>query len=199
MARRVDGFQKDEIEVPRRYPWPEWTDESVWEIRHGEDYDVATENMRVNLHERAKQQAMTVRTEIVRDGDSEGLRFQFLSMIIEGPTEHPSDRDGRLFRYRRGAIEESVFVSISGTVMACDPATLPSRVRAAALTLGRSAVEERLRLGRNPKRITVDSSGIREELADGASPAVSRALPVVAGDPPRGPDGRTLDEHLEGR
>jgi hypothetical protein len=77
MARRVDGFKKDKTETPRRYPWHEWTDSSIWEIRQGEDYDVATENMRVNLHERAKFQAMIVRTEIVRDKAGEGLRFQF--------------------------------------------------------------------------------------------------------------------------
>lgn len=77
MARRVEGFMKDKPDAPRRYPWHEWTDGSVWEIRQGEDYDVASANMRVNLHERAKLQGMTVRTELVRDKDGEGLRFQF--------------------------------------------------------------------------------------------------------------------------
>jgi hypothetical protein len=199
MARRVDSFQTERPETARRYPWAEWTDESIWEIRQFDDYNVPTENMRVNLHERAKQQVMTVRTEIVREPGSEGLRFQFTSMIVEGPVELPSDRDGRLFRYRRGGIEQSVFVSISGTVMACDPSTLPKPVGSAVQTLGRSAVEERLRLGRNPTRITVDSVGIREESAGEVSTAASHTLPVVGGDAPRGPDGRTLDEHLGGR
>jgi|GEM_PF-4156952 len=76
MARRVDGF--DDAFMVRRYPWLEWTEEnSVWEIRRGEDYDVATENMRVSLHERAKYQNQSVKTRIVRGADWEGLRFQF--------------------------------------------------------------------------------------------------------------------------
>jgi hypothetical protein len=62
----------------RRYNWPDWTDGAVWEIRQGDDYDVATENMRVNLHTKARQIGAKVKTAIVREGDSEGLRFQFL-------------------------------------------------------------------------------------------------------------------------
>ena len=41
-----------------------------------EDYDIATENMRVNLHERAKQQGLVVKTRR-GDGEWEGLRFRF--------------------------------------------------------------------------------------------------------------------------
>jgi hypothetical protein len=76
MARRVDSFENGG--TMRRYPWSEWTDGSIWEIMRTEDYDVPTENMRVNLHERAKQDGMKVRTAIVRPSAlQEGLRFQF--------------------------------------------------------------------------------------------------------------------------
>jgi hypothetical protein len=76
MAQRVHSF--DNASPVRRYDWTNWTDGSIWEIRRGEDYDVPTENMRVNLHERAKQQGLKVRTQIVRKSPSlEGLRFQF--------------------------------------------------------------------------------------------------------------------------
>ena len=47
----------------------------MWEIRHGEDYDVATENMRVNLHMKADALAQRVRTKKTAEG--EGLVFQF--------------------------------------------------------------------------------------------------------------------------
>jgi hypothetical protein len=86
MARRVESFQKNTVDAPRRYPWAEWSDGSIWEIRQGEDYDVPTENMRVNLHERAKQQVMKVRTEKITDEHGEGLRFCFTRLQLESPT-----------------------------------------------------------------------------------------------------------------
>ncbi len=76
-AQKVEGFMDERPGPARRYDWPSWTDGSVWEIRRGEDYDVATENMRVNLHMKASQLGRKVRTQIVRDGGREGLRFQF--------------------------------------------------------------------------------------------------------------------------
>jgi hypothetical protein len=86
MARRVERFEKYVQEAPRRYPWEQWCDGSIWEIRQGEDYDVPTENMRVNLHERAKQRVMTARTEKFRDKQGEGLRFCFISPMLVSPT-----------------------------------------------------------------------------------------------------------------
>ncbi len=85
MARRVDRFEKEVQEALRRYPWEQWCDGSIWEIRQGEDYDVPTENMRVNLHERAKQRVMKVRTEKFKDKPSEGLRFQFIALELVSP------------------------------------------------------------------------------------------------------------------
>jgi hypothetical protein len=77
MARRIDSLEDDG--TARRYPWVEWTQEdTIWEIRRGEDYDVATENMRVNLHERANYQNQRVTTRKVAGADWEGLRFQFV-------------------------------------------------------------------------------------------------------------------------
>src|SRR3954467_13759357 len=77
MAKRLENFPGDAPSVGRRYPWPEWTDGSVWEIRRGDDYDAATENMRVNLHMKADSLAKKVRTKKVRDEQGEGLVFQF--------------------------------------------------------------------------------------------------------------------------
>src|SRR3954447_13556671 len=77
MAKRLESFPGDVPSGARRYPWAEWTDGSVWEIRRGEDYDAATENMRVNLHMKADALAKKVRTKKVRDEQGEGLVFQF--------------------------------------------------------------------------------------------------------------------------
>src|SRR4051794_29071360 len=78
MARRLESFPRDEQSHPRRYPWSDWTDGSVWEVRKGEDYDVATENMRVNLHMKADALLRKVRTQKVADERGEGLVFEFL-------------------------------------------------------------------------------------------------------------------------
>jgi len=65
----------------RRYPWDKWTDGSTWEIRRGQDYDVATENMRVNLHMRASSMGCKVRTRKLKDDHrEEGLAFQFFGI-----------------------------------------------------------------------------------------------------------------------
>src|SRR3954453_11287223 len=80
MAKKLDAFPGDSPEDsgPRRYPWSDWTDGSVWEIRRGDDYDVETENMRVNLHMKADALTIKVRTSKVGDDHGEGLIFQFL-------------------------------------------------------------------------------------------------------------------------
>ncbi len=75
MAKRLNAFPGEE-KGSRRYPWGEWTDGSAWEIRQGSDYDVATENMRVNLHLKADALGRKVRTKKVAGGA--GLIFQFL-------------------------------------------------------------------------------------------------------------------------
>src|SRR5687768_9900064 len=77
VARRHDAFPGEDRSGARRYPWSDWTDGSAWEIRRGVDYDVATENMSVNLHVKADALAIKVRTRKIGDADGEGLVFQF--------------------------------------------------------------------------------------------------------------------------
>jgi hypothetical protein len=78
MARQLDQFPADEApRAGRRYPWDDWTNGSAWEIRRGEDYDVATENMRVNLHMKADSLGRKVRTKKINDAEGEGLVFEF--------------------------------------------------------------------------------------------------------------------------
>jgi hypothetical protein len=78
MARKLNSFPGAGAPSPQKYPWAEWTDGSVWEIRSGEDYDVATENMRVNLHMKAETLSCRVKTQKIRDDEGEGLVFQFV-------------------------------------------------------------------------------------------------------------------------
>lgn len=80
MARRLASFGEPGHGHARRYPWAEWADGTPWEIRRGEDYDVATENMRVNFHMKAKQLGCKVRTRKFTHPDGEGLIFQFLDV-----------------------------------------------------------------------------------------------------------------------
>lgn len=78
MGRRLDSFPGDQQPRQRRYPWNEWADGGVWEIRKGADYDVDTENMRVNLHMKADALLRKVRTRKLVDEHGERLVFQFL-------------------------------------------------------------------------------------------------------------------------
>jgi hypothetical protein len=94
MARRLDAFPAVPPSGRRRYPWHEWTDGATWEIRRGDDYDVATENMRVNLHIKAETLARKVRTRKIRDDDGEGLIFQFLGsddLAVKNATTESAD------------------------------------------------------------------------------------------------------------
>ena len=64
MAKQLEEFPGHERapKTGRSYPWSDWTNGRVWEIRQDEDYDVKTENMRVNLHMKADSLGRKVRT-----------------------------------------------------------------------------------------------------------------------------------------
>ena len=96
MAKRLEQFPDDKApKTRRRYPWPEWADGSAWEIRRGEDYDVATENMRVNLHLKADSLGQKVRTKKVNDEEGEGLAFQFIPSEEEEIMRASTARDAQ--------------------------------------------------------------------------------------------------------
>ncbi len=88
MARRINGFSGSGTTGKRTYPWVEWTDGSTWEIAQGEDYDVPTENMRTNLHMKAKAIGATVESHSFNDGSTSGLRFRF-SEDGDNPAREP--------------------------------------------------------------------------------------------------------------
>jgi hypothetical protein len=51
LARKLEAFPEGEAPRQQRYPWKQWTDGNVWEIRRGEDYDTTTEHARQPPHE----------------------------------------------------------------------------------------------------------------------------------------------------
>lgn len=94
----------------QKYPWGEWTDGGAWEIRRGQDYEVTTENMRVNLHMRASSEARKVRTKKVTDTEGEGLVFQFLPSEEEdamrtATAEDPGGAETAMEQLYRDAME----------------------------------------------------------------------------------------------
>jgi hypothetical protein len=107
MAKRLESFpEEDSRGQQRKYPWDEWSDGGTWEIRQREDYDVPTENMRVNLHMKASSLARKVRTKRFSDEKGEGLIFQFLdqqdpdsaSRLPVGRDTDPDDSTELLYR-----------------------------------------------------------------------------------------------------
>ena len=85
MARELDTFDFGVRSggVAAKYDWARWLKGDIWEIRRGDDYDVPTENMRVNLHAKAEQKGLKVLTrKVPKAGDPEhglweGLVFKF--------------------------------------------------------------------------------------------------------------------------
>jgi hypothetical protein len=94
MGRRLAAFPGEASRGLRRYPWDEWIDGSAWEIRRGEDYDVVTENMRVNLHMKADSLHAKVRTRKFGDGRGEGLIFQFFELKEEKQSKTAAEHSG---------------------------------------------------------------------------------------------------------
>jgi hypothetical protein len=93
MAKELDHFNwgEDTAGPQPKYDWMRWTKGDIWLIRRGEDYEVPTENMRVNLHAKADQRGLKVRTrKVPQRGDPEygkweGLVFQFYEPDQEDP------------------------------------------------------------------------------------------------------------------
>jgi hypothetical protein len=79
MAKRLDNFEfgsgGSRRGRPSKYPWNQWTDGSVWEIRRPEDFTLTNANMQSTLHDKAAALSMKVTSESTADG--QGLVFQF--------------------------------------------------------------------------------------------------------------------------
>jgi hypothetical protein len=76
--RQLDSFDfKQGLGRPSKYPWEKWENGKIWEIVQGQDYEIPTENMQVNLHLRAARDNMKVQTRTMRDDGGEKLVFKF--------------------------------------------------------------------------------------------------------------------------
>jgi hypothetical protein len=74
VARRLDTFPRPAATRFGKYPWHEWTDGSVWEIKRGVDYKVSDSSMRSQLITCGIKARKKVRTARVEPGT---LVFQF--------------------------------------------------------------------------------------------------------------------------
>lgn len=57
------------------YPWTEWMNGSIWEIKRGVDYRVRSESMKSNLHMRAGRHKRKVKVVLA---DEITIAFQFM-------------------------------------------------------------------------------------------------------------------------
>lgn len=110
MAKRLRAFPEAAKEGGRRYPWLDWADGSVWEIRQGEDYDVSTESMRVAMHLKAGTLHQKVKTRKLFDKRGEGLVFQFtesdeMKEVRMSMTQDPESTRRALAELERDALQ----------------------------------------------------------------------------------------------
>lgn len=75
MAKKLDAFPIKSRE--HKYPWHEWTDGGVWEIKKGEDFECEPHGL--GLYQVAKRLGMKVR---VHNADENTVVFQFFSEEI---------------------------------------------------------------------------------------------------------------------
>jgi hypothetical protein len=77
MARKLESFKEGGYTTPSRsrYPWDEWMDGGIWEVKRGEDFQVSEKSMASTLYAqaRAKNQRVSVR---VADGK---VAFMFMN------------------------------------------------------------------------------------------------------------------------
>ena len=62
-----------------RYPWNDWTDRRVWEIKHGEDFDCQPGTMQARLHKIAQSRGLRVSTRLNKSAKT--IAFQFRGLV----------------------------------------------------------------------------------------------------------------------
>ena len=77
MARRVKAFP--ELARPTKYPWGDWLDGEVWELKSGEDFDGKPANFRSVALAQARNRGGRVRTRLQKlDDGSARMYLQFV-------------------------------------------------------------------------------------------------------------------------
>lgn len=72
MATKIDAFE-DKV-ATSKYPWNEWADGSIWELKKGEDYD-KPETIRGIVYSHACTRCMSVKTRSYDGGNRFQLQF----------------------------------------------------------------------------------------------------------------------------
>lgn len=86
MAQTVEEHDFHAKHGNTKYPWDQWGDGRVWELAHGEDFEVEPDVMRGQVIVRARKEGRRVKTNVVKaaDGKPATVVFQFL------PAEEPA-------------------------------------------------------------------------------------------------------------
>lgn len=77
MARRIDEFSP----VQRgdgKYPWSDWTDGNIWELKRGDDFDSSLASMRQTCKKVADRRGLKLETRTRKDARHEFLQIQFV-------------------------------------------------------------------------------------------------------------------------
>jgi hypothetical protein len=74
MAKRLDTFPTP---AGARYPWEEWLDGSVWELRQGQDFTAKLPTFRANAQTQAKKRGGVIRSRRVEVDGGEAVVIQF--------------------------------------------------------------------------------------------------------------------------
>jgi hypothetical protein len=74
MARQLDSFPTPPT---RRYPWEEWLDGHVWELRRGEDFSAKPATVISNARSQAKRRGGIIRTRLGGELGREAIVLQF--------------------------------------------------------------------------------------------------------------------------
>ncbi len=79
---------------PAKYPWPQWTDGSIWRIVRGVDFDVAPRSMQATLFARASRDGMRLATRQVIDDGREAVVFRFEHRAVSAEPHERVDAIG---------------------------------------------------------------------------------------------------------
>ena len=78
MAQTLDAFPT--TGTAPRYPWDEWLNGQVWELRPGQDYNGKTQTLRQMARDQAQRRGGKLRTRLLSDEQGERVVLQFQRM-----------------------------------------------------------------------------------------------------------------------
>jgi len=64
MAKKVKSFDFTPVGRPAKYPWDQWLDGGIWELKAGEDFDTEIASFRVQIQANAKRRRGYAQTSV---------------------------------------------------------------------------------------------------------------------------------------